>query len=155
MFGKNSVGFILGVLLISGCARPKYIRESNPQNQNQAPIESKADCQTSFLKTGFCLTWSWIQTPTTTEKGSFVFKTYRLNVFDQTPIEMDLVGSPRVVLWMPSMGHGSLPTKTTQVDVGTYQVTDVFFVMPGDWEIRFQVNNGTEVIDETHINLVF
>lgn len=87
--------------------------------------------------------------------GNLIFKTYRLNLLDQTPIEVDLFATPQVVLWMPSMGHGSTPTQTAWADQGTYRTTNVFFTMPGDWEIRFQVKNGSEVVDETRVRLVF
>jgi YtkA-like len=48
-----------------------------------------------------------------------------------------------VVLWMPSMGHGSAPTVVENaVDtngnliLGSYNVHRVFFIMGGDWEVR-------------------
>lgn len=38
--------------------------------------------------------------------------------------------------WMPSMNHGtSTPTVTDQGD-GRYLVTDVYFYMPGTWQLR-------------------
>jgi hypothetical protein len=87
--------------------------------------------------------------------GSLIFKTYRLNTLDQTPIEVDLKSTPQVVLWMPSMGHGSTPSQTVRVDEGTYRTSNVFFIMPGEWEIRIQLKSGGEVTDETRITLVF
>jgi len=154
MFGKN-LFLILTVAFVAGCAEPKYVRDSNTSNDGTNAQESKADCQVSFTNSGLCLTWFWEKKPTSTEMGSLIFKTYRLNSVDQTPIEVDLTSIPQVVLWMPSMVHGSTPTQTARVDEGTYRTTNVFFIMPGDWEIRFQVKNGTEVIDETHISLEF
>lgn len=48
-----------------------------------------------------------------------------------------------VVLWMPSMGHGSAPTRVERaIDAngvpipGTFTVKNVYFMMGGDWEIR-------------------
>lgn len=48
-----------------------------------------------------------------------------------------------VSLWMPSMGHGSAPTQIQtvlnakgDVVIGTYLVTNMYFLMAGDWEIR-------------------
>jgi hypothetical protein len=54
-----------------------------------------------------------------------------------------------IKLWMPSMGHGSSPVKISQalgtagapLD-GVFNVTNVFFVMPGEWEIRVIVKDG-------------
>lgn len=48
-----------------------------------------------------------------------------------------------VELWMPSMGHGSRPTVVKPVlDAagaavpGAFEVSKVYFVMGGDWEVR-------------------
>ena len=60
-----------------------------------------------------------------------------------------------VKLWMPSMGHGSSPVKLDHAkdaghaDVpGVFEVTHVYFVMPGDWEIHVQLKNGPKVIED-------
>jgi hypothetical protein len=154
MFGRH-LFLILMLAVLVGCAEPKYVRDPHAGNGGTNAQEFKADCQTRFLNSGLCLTWFWETKPTSTEMGSLIFKTYRLNSVDQTPIEVDLSLTPQVILWMPSMGHGSTPTQTVKVDEGTYRATNVFFMMPGDWEIRFQLKSGTEIIDETHISLVF
>lgn len=99
--------------------------------------------------------WYWEVKPTAQSQGSLIFKTYRLNNLDQTPVETDLAQRPEVILWMPSMGHGSTPTQTTRLDVGTYRTSQVYFVMPGEWDIRFQVKNGSEVVDATEVHIVF
>jgi len=153
MFGRNA--FCALVLLgLMGCAEPKYVKGTDATSDGTIAQESKTNCSITFSQSGLCLTWFWEKKPTSTEMGSLVFKTYRLNLVDQTPVEVDLVSNPTVVLWMPSMGHGSTPTLTARVDEGTYRATNVFFIMPGDWEIRFQVKNGTEVIDEANVKLV-
>ncbi len=41
-----------------------------------------------------------------------------------------------VKLWMPDMGHGSSPVTVTQFGVNKYKVTQAFFIMPGNWEVR-------------------
>ncbi len=48
-----------------------------------------------------------------------------------------------VTLWMPSMGHGSSPTKIERtVDSsgnripGTFNVRNAYFIMGGDWDVR-------------------
>lgn len=58
-----------------------------------------------------------------------------------------------VSLWMPSMDHGSAPTKIRpvvdaqgQTITGTYEVYNMFFVMHGAWDVRVKIKdaNGTE-----------
>ncbi len=153
MFGNKFC--LLFLLLLVGCAEPKYVRETQSPPAENSEQESKADCGTVFTKSNLCLVWYWEKMPTEKNMGSLIFKSYRLNALDQTPIETDLSFLPQVVLWMPSMGHGSTPTQTSRIDVGTYRSTNVFFIMPGEWDIRFQVKNATEVVDETQISLVF
>jgi hypothetical protein len=46
------------------------------------------------------------------------------------------------------MGHGSRPTKTEKSSEGRYRTSNIFFVMPGEWEIRFQLKENKETIDE-------
>ena len=59
-----------------------------------------------------------------------------------------------VVLWMPSMGHGSTPTVVQRLDVGTYRASEVFFIMPGEWDLKFQLKTGSEVTDEALVQIV-
>ena len=38
--------------------------------------------------------------------------------------------------WMPDMGHGSSATpRVTALGAGAYVITDVFFAMPGRWDL--------------------
>jgi hypothetical protein len=154
MFGRK-LFFGLCLFGIMGCAQPKYLSGTEGTSDETNVKESKPGCAISFSRSRLCLSWAWEKKPTSNEVGSLVFKTFRLNIFDQTPIEVDLEIAPQVILWMPSMGHGSTPTQTSRVDQGTYRASNVFFIMPGEWEIRFQLKNGTEVVDEANIQLVF
>lgn len=55
----------------------------------------------------------------------------------------EIADAVEVVLWMPSMGHGSSPTlvervldENGNVVIGAYRVSDMFFLMAGTWEVR-------------------
>lgn len=143
---------VLSLLVLLGCAQPKYV-SPNSLSDSQAQQENKASCALQFPNSGLCLSWAWEKIPTSTEMGSLVFKTYRLNNYDATAVEMDLPSVPQVILWMPSMGHGSSPTTILRLDVGTYAASNVFFVMPGEWQIKFQLKDGNAVQDEVVISL--
>lgn len=147
---KVALSFILLVLV--GCAQPKYIENNNNQNNNTVQ-EAGADCSVQFTQSQICVAWCWEKKPTSNEVGSFIFKTFRLNAFDQTAIEINTASTPQVQLWMPSMGHGSTPTQVTQLDVGTYHAENIFFIMPGEWEIRFQIKDGDFVNDEARVRI--
>ncbi len=140
----------LTLLFLISCAQPKYVSENNIANNNSA-YDAGSDCSIQFKGSQMCLSWYWEKKPTSTDAGSFIFKTYRLNTLDATAIELNPVSGPQVLLWMPSMGHGSTPTQTVQLDVGTYRAENVFFIMPGEWEMKFQIKDGDIVRDEAII----
>lgn len=114
---------------------------------------SATNCDLRFQTSGFCLSWKWEEAPTSQKAGTLVFKTYRANVYDGTPVMLDFATLPSLVLWMPSMGHGSTPTTVTRLDVGTFRATNVFFIMPGEWQMRFQVKLPNEQADEAIVDL--
>jgi hypothetical protein len=140
MFGK----IVSAVLLLScvACAKPRWATNAVPDNASQA-----AACAVKFDKSGLCLDWAWEVEPKDADFASLIFKTSRFTNGNQ--ILEDLSGTATVVLWMPSMGHGSSPTTVTRIDVGTYRATRVYFVMPGAWDLHFQNKSAdNKVIDE-------
>lgn len=157
MFSKYVVlflGFALGLLFFS-CAQPKYISEADSTTAGQQAAGAKANCDIQFSSSKYCLSWFWENKPTASAEGSLIFKIYRLNAFDQTAIQLDSQELPQLVLWMPSMGHGSTPSVVQRLDVGTYRATEVFFIMPGEWDLKFQLKTGSEVTDEALVQIVF
>ncbi len=157
MFSKFLVLFLsfsLGVFLV-GCAQPKYISEADSTTTGQQAAGAKANCDIQFSSSKYCLSWFWETKPTASAEGSLIFKIYRLNAFDQTAIQLDSQALPQLVLWMPSMGHGSTPSVVQRLDVGTYRATEVFFIMPGEWDLKFQLKTGSEVTDEALVQIVF
>ncbi|MBS1960365.1 MAG: hypothetical protein JST80_12885 [Bdellovibrionales bacterium] len=143
---------LIAALILTACAQEK---SPPPAKDLFSPTngERVTDCSIRFKKSGLCLSWGWESQPTSTAMGSLVFKTYRANLLDQSPVQVDLESTPQVILWMPEMGHGSRPTTVNPIDVGTYRASDVFFVMPGKWEILFQIKSGESVLDEAVVNV--
>lgn len=146
MFGKLT----LLALLVScvACAKPKYADAivSTPQGAAAAP------CEVKFEKSGLCLQWAWEVAPGESDFGSLIFKTLREESGQWVPA--DLSGTAALVLWMPSMGHGSSPTTVTRLESGTYRASRVYFVMPGAWDLRFQNKSGNSVIDEAVVSII-
>jgi hypothetical protein len=98
---------------------------------------------------------NWQAMPNETAYGSFTFKTFRPNAADGSPIPVDPPGTIAVVLWMPSMGHGSAPLAINKLDVGTFSASNVFFTMKGDWQIIFQLKSAGAVQDQAIIPITF
>lgn len=141
----------IAISLLTACADPTYLPSSQATGQNQEQNAGK--CAVQFKNSGICIDWKWEKIPTESEMGAFLFKTYRLNTADESPVPMDQVSNPQIVLWMPSMNHGSSPVTTQKEDIGTYRALNVFFIMPGEWEIKFQIKDGNQVLDEAIVTL--
>lgn len=146
-------------VLVSACAKPRY---ENPENLGEAgssgqgaPQEKASQCSVRFAASGYCLSWNWELKPTDAEVGSLTFKIYRGNVLDDSPLLVDPNLAPSLLLWMPSMGHGSSPIVVTKLDVGTYRASEVFFTMGGEWDLHFQIKNGKTVQDEAVVRIRF
>lgn len=130
------------------CARPNY-------QVAQAPIQTgdeqkvTEDCSLKLNKYSLCTAVEWQKMPTEDVRGTFTLKFWEITKGNQasgpfiTPPE-----KMAVVLWMPSMGHGSAPVKITEIQPGVYEVSEVYFVMSGDWEIRIQIKKGRDVLDQ-------
>lgn len=155
---KWMVQFVTLILigsLIGGCAERKYevVQNGSPVG-SVTTTDEPIDCSVTFKSSGFCVAWSWEIMPTDKDFGSLIFKIIRPNLLDGTAVPVGFESLPSVILWMPSMNHGSVPTHIERVDVGSYRATNVFFIMPGDWEIRFQFKEGDMVQDEAVISLI-
>lgn len=151
MFGRKTlIGFVLA---LGGCARPNYASSVAGGGSAGETTQSNV-CQARFTKTGDCVNWQWELKPTDSEVGRFLFKVSRANLVDGSPVLTDGAADVGVLLWMPSMGHGSSPVKTERLDVGTYRASQVFFIMPGEWEIRFQRKVNQQIVEEAVIEIL-
>ncbi len=135
-------GFILLLSLLLGCAKPNYV-SSEAERDRYAPSQNA--CPLYFSEERLCLSIKWSVYPTEETLGAFTM-TFFAEENPQKPITPHL--TPFVKLWMPSMGHGSSPVVITQTAEGMYLVSEVYFTMLGAWEIRFQLKNNTDVIEE-------
>jgi hypothetical protein len=125
--------FLLFLLALTSCANPKYAPE--PEAHPAGQLLSR--CQARFASGG-CAAMEWETLPTEESYGSFRFR-----IFPETSAPV------KVVLWMPSMGHGSSPVTVEKLVDGTYHASKVFFIMHGGWEIRFQEENDEAILPFT------
>lgn len=160
MFGRRLIwlfslaGFTV-FALATGCAKPNY-QDAKAQSvpnqgssQNQDPGSDKArDPQSDrllFSKGTIAGRIQWESLPSEGNFSSFVLEIVDL-ANDPTNLPPDL--RLRVVLWMPSMGHGSSPVKIESLGRGLFHVTQVYFIMPGEWEMRLEIRSGEEAYDQ-------
>jgi hypothetical protein len=56
----------------------------------------------------------------------------------------------QITPWMPAMGHGTSVTPTVDDQgEGIYEVSNVYFYMPGEWDLRTQLSQNSTVDDAT------
>lgn len=165
MFGKVAIAFF--ALTLVACAEPNYADKSaqapggetktepprsgdangSPSGGETQPPTGDFQKPQAHLPASRTPIWlEWEARPTDEEFGSFLLKTgASLDALE------DVEGNLAVVLWMPSMGHGSSPVTVERISKGTYRASKVFFTMPGDWEIRIQRKVGGRVAEQTAI----
>ncbi len=164
---KSTTSFFLAAILTasSGCltspllnhanAQPRSLEQRQPDSQPQA-----TDCELAFPKQNLCASLTWEHMPTDDETGDFTLRFW-------SPTEGTVNGpfvspaqSVGAMLWMPSMGHGSSPLHISPaVDAsgaaipGIFHVTGAYFSMPGHWQIRVQLKQDRQVVEEAKIDI--
>ncbi len=106
-------------------------------------------CPLFFAKVELCakLTWASGHLPQG-EDESVLFVRFWKNgqANPQSGPYSDPEQTVKVVLFMPSMGHGAPATKIEKLAQGTYRVNKASFFMPGDWEVRVQLRGDTNLV---------
>lgn len=134
------ITIFLFLFVLSSCAQANY----QDPNLAAAP-QAQGSCSLVLTQSQLCIDLVWDNLPTNNDTGSFHLLFYQQN---NTSVRLDPPYTLAVQLWMPSMGHGSSPVKIQKRDTGIFDVTNVFFVMPGEWEIRIQIKNGSSLVDQ-------
>ena len=137
------------------------IAELNEQT-GEFQLANPEGCQLYFKTQNMCATLSWVSEPTHDAAG--LFRLYFWNK-DQGLAQQPFMEDPdadkiEVKLWMPDMGHGSGLVKvlkakdeTGEALEGTFEASDVYFVMPGKWDIIVQFKDAQgNVTDSSKIN---
>ena len=69
-------------------------------------------------------------------------------LLDDNGRPIDPKNSFKIMLWMPTMGHGSFPVSVKKLSQGVYEAREMFFTMEGNWDVHFQLIDGDKVKDE-------
>jgi hypothetical protein len=104
-----------------------------------------------FKKTEYSLAVEWPYSPRT-GRNKFLLKSWQKTRGTLNGPYQDLPMTLNVTLWMPSMGLGSSPVKIKKVAPGEYEVSDVYFITSGKWEVKLQLLNAGKVYDEVILN---
>lgn len=128
---------MLTMFLITGCSRPRYV---TPENRLSG---QSLNCMQKFSTGDWCVDLKWETRPAVGEYASFTLVV--------TNSAGDLVNTsvvPFVELYMPDHKHPSTPVDVTQIGTGMYRAEHGNFFMVGHWEIRVQLRNGEQVLDQ-------
>jgi len=138
------VAVLMACVSLTACANPDYV------NSKGIPDSKPLQCSVFFNNIKTCGEIRWASAPSTSEKGKFVLELMAIpDAVKEELNNLDL----KAVLWMPAMGHGSAPTSVVNLGDGKFEVSDVNFIMSGEWEIRFALQNKKGVLDEAVYSL--
>lgn len=137
----RAIAFLTLCLFVSGCGKsPLSHHRLLSENQSLGKVES-ATCVTDV---DLCYEIEWQQGPRVPSESLL-----KISFFDRRgePTQAQL---RKAVLWMPDMGHGSAPTQIEALSESEYLVKKIFFIMPGFWEIRWEVLKEAADAQEVH-----
>lgn len=101
-----------------------------------------ADCDLLLAESNTCIEYSWTKGPFLNERQERNFSELIVKFFDAEDTAETAISKEEVTIlpWMimPNMEHGTRPVVTTQLENGSYRVSEIFLKkMMGYWEIRF------------------
>lgn len=145
--------FLISLILLISCGDSPFLNDDSSKgddNSYSADMNEVIELDISSERTGqtsgnqgiqkFEIKGHWEVGPNTTGKNKFVFFTYSLN-----GTRVELGHEIKVFLWMPQMGHGSVPVVLKQISQGIYEVSNISFIMNGEWDIHFQFKKANEI----------
>lgn len=94
------------------------------------------------------LSLKWLSTLNTTDPA------HALLIVTNNSFAADLPSPFKIFLWMPEMGHGSSPITIKKLGTGLYELSDIYFIMDGLWQMRIQVINNGEVLEEQNYEYI-
>lgn len=124
-----------------------------PTESSTQPIDRR--CDLKFVKLNICGTVTWTQPPFL---GGAAGNELGLEIWDlTTKANRDLSYDLRLQPWMVEHGHGvKRKPKVVKGDgVGRLTVSNIFFSMEGNWELRFFWMDGETLVDQAKLDLSF
>ncbi|MNJ94869.1 hypothetical protein D3C87_125720 [compost metagenome] len=109
-------------------------------------------CDAEFDGLPVCVQVDFTKGPVNRDESQFAVRF--LNTEDGTAVDPQGL---KIDLWMQMgrHGHGTAPVKIERQDAGVYFVSEAYFVMPGQWQVRFfaQDAQGAEKTTEVIVDV--
>jgi len=134
------IKFLCILLFLLGCGESPFINKEVPNEVRGTPsIENEL----VFPQKKIILKTYWKDGPYISDESKLL-----LVLLDENGRPFDPTIKFQVMLWMPTMGHGSFPVKIKKVSQGVYEAVEMFFTMGGYWDIHFQLIENDKIQDE-------
>lgn len=115
--------------------------------------ENPTLCPIKFPSINLCASLDWVLPPQTHQEASILLKFWHKDngsVNGPYQFSGEKLG---VDLWMPAMNHGSAPTRLEVQEAGVFLVKNLYFIMPGHWQLRFKVIQQDKILDRAVVDL--
>lgn len=139
---------LLVLLFLVGCGESPLLNHDSEKGFSLTDISRAESDDFRFKKSELSFSLAWDQSPHMGE-NKFTLKIWNSASGTVNGPYVDPTNNLHIFLWMPSMGHGSSPVKITKTQPGVYEVTNVYFIMGGKWELKLQLLNDGKLVDET------
>lgn len=116
--------------------------------ERNAVQPSAGECPLEFPKSGLCASVTWGNTLSSDEENTATLRFWDKATGTAAGPYRDAGGEVAMFLWMPAMGHGSSPVLVTPQGGGVYSATRVYFIMPGDWDVRVQIKKNHQLFEQ-------
>lgn len=135
--------FLITFLFIS-CGKSPLLMQKKEREEvvNQSSLEATR----TFSTSGHQVNLIWLTPINSMEEGHFLLISKKDNFASDLPENFSLF------LWMVSMGHGSSPVIIKKIATGVYDVSEVYFIMDGLWQIRLQLKNSEKILEEVNFS---
>ena len=166
-------GFLFFSALCSGfgCTHPNYANPVSTSTPQTAPAPTTQEnpvpaaeppaktCPQEWSQLQLCMQQAWQENPVANSYVALQLNFGKLNSESQAlqPVALGPQLQLQAQLWMPAMGHGGPPVQVDSCGIGCFNLTKIYFIMPGTWEIRLKVidptRNPSPVIDQYVLTL--
>jgi len=154
---KSILCFIF-MVSFAGCGRSPFLNDSPAKKNNDSQVGSSNQSELIFdipssSRNGqrggeartdkYNFTGLWQVGPKTGTANSLI-----VVITDMQGTRADAPFNLSSYLWMPDMGHGSSPIKIVKLGTGLYELSNIWFVMGGMWNLHFEFKNGDQLYEE-------
>ena len=121
------------ILVFTVCCGKSPFTETLQAKEKEVQIK-KSENTLVLSKSNFELTPFWRDSPEVSQGSRMLV------------VSTNGLGQPRdlphkfgALLWMPGMGHESSPITIKHIGEGLYELSNIYFIMGGHWELHFQL----------------